>query len=34
MITRRDVPKLKEIEQHYATQISEMPSNVDFLKGK
>ena len=34
MITRRDVAKLKEIEQHYATQITEMPSNVDFLIGK
>jgi translation initiation factor 4A len=34
MITRRDVAKLKEIEQHYETQISEMPSNVDFLIGK
>ena len=34
MITRRDVAKLKEIEQHYATQISEMPSNLDFLIGK
>jgi translation initiation factor 4A len=34
MITRRDVPKLKEIEQHYETQISEMPSNLDFLIGK
>lgn len=34
MITRRDVPKLKEIEQHYATQISEMPGNLDFLIGK
>ena len=34
MITRRDVAKLKEIEQHYSTQISEMPGNVDFLIGK
>ena len=34
MITRRDVAKLKEIEQHYATQISEMPSSLDFLIGK
>lgn len=34
MITRRDVPKLKEIEQHYSTQIAEMPANLDFLKGK
>jgi superfamily II DNA/RNA helicase len=34
LITRRDVPKLKEIEQHYATQISEMPGNLEFIKGK
>ena len=34
MITRRDLAKLKEIEQHYETQISEMPNNVDFLIGK
>lgn len=34
MITRRDVAKLKEIEQHYSTQISEMPGNLDFLIGK
>ena len=34
MITRRDVAKLKEIEQHYSTQIAEMPGNLDFLKGK
>ena len=32
LITRRDVMKLKEIEQHYSTQISEMPANLDFLK--
>jgi superfamily II DNA/RNA helicase len=29
-ITRRDVPKLKEIEEYYACQINEMPSNFDF----
>lgn len=29
-ITRRDVPKLKEIEAYYACQINEMPSNFDF----
>jgi hypothetical protein len=34
MITRRDVAKLKEIEQHYETQIAEMPKSVDFLIGK
>lgn len=32
LITRRDVAKLKEIEQHYSTQITEMPANIDFLK--
>jgi translation initiation factor 4A len=32
MITRRDVAKLKEIEQHYATQISELPANAEFLQ--
>jgi superfamily II DNA/RNA helicase len=30
-ITRRDVAKLKEIETHYATQITEMPSDTSFL---
>ena len=30
-ITRRDVTKLKEIEQHYSTQIIEMPSELGFL---
>ena len=30
-ITRRDVPKMKEIEHHYSTQISEMPSDLGFL---
>jgi len=30
-ITRRDVGKLKEIEQHYSTQISEMPAELTFL---
>ena len=29
-ITRRDIPKLKEIEEYYACQINEMPSNFDF----
>jgi translation initiation factor 4A len=32
MITRRDVAKLKEIEQHYSTQISELPANAEFLQ--
>ena len=30
-ITRRDVSKMKEIEAHYSTQISEMPSDLAFL---
>jgi translation initiation factor 4A len=30
-ITRRDVSKMKEIEAHYATQITEMPANFDGL---
>jgi translation initiation factor 4A len=30
-ITRRDVSKMKEIEAHYQTQISEMPSDLAFL---
>jgi superfamily II DNA/RNA helicase len=30
-ITRRDVSKMKEIETHYSTQISEMPSDLAFL---
>ena len=29
-ITRRDVVKLKEIEEYYACQINEMPSNFKF----
>ena len=29
-ITRRDIPKLKEIEEYYGCQINEMPSNFDF----
>jgi translation initiation factor 4A len=32
MITRRDVPKLKEIEQYYSTQITELPANAEFLQ--
>jgi translation initiation factor 4A len=30
-ITRRDIPKMKEIEGHYACQIDEMPSDFAFL---
>ena len=29
-ITRRDIPKISEIEQYYACEIKEMPSNFDF----
>ena len=32
-ITRRDVTKIKAIEQHYSTQISEMPADFGFLSG-
>ena len=31
LITRRDSPKMREIEQHYSTQISELPGNFDNL---
>lgn len=31
-ITRRDVMNLKKIEEHYSTQISELPLDFDFLK--
>jgi superfamily II DNA/RNA helicase len=31
-ITRRDVMNLKRIEEHYSTQISELPLEFDFLK--
>ena len=30
-ISRRDLMKLKEIENYYVCQINEMPSNLDFL---
>ena len=30
-VTRRDVPKLKEIEQFYSTQIKEFPQNYKDL---
>ena len=33
MVTRRDISKLKEIEQHYSTQITEMPASINsFIK--
>jgi translation initiation factor 4A len=28
LVTRRDISKLKEIEQHYSTQIIEMPASI------
>jgi translation initiation factor 4A len=31
-VTRRDINKLKEIEAHYACEIKEMPSNLDFFQ--
>ena len=31
LVTRRDYFKLKEIETHYATQIKEMPANVESI---
>lgn len=31
-ITRRDISKIKEIESHYACEIKEMPSNMDFFQ--
>lgn len=30
-ITRRDITQIKKIEEHYSTQISEMPSDLSFL---
>jgi translation initiation factor 4A len=34
LITRRDVSKMKEIESHYSTQISEMPSDLSCLTSR
>jgi superfamily II DNA/RNA helicase len=31
-VTRRDVNKLREIEQYYACEIKELPANLDFHK--
>jgi superfamily II DNA/RNA helicase len=31
-ITRRDIGKIKEIEQYYACEIKEMPINLNFLE--
>jgi translation initiation factor 4A len=30
-ITRRDVMQIRKIEEHYSTQINEMPADLDFL---
>ena len=30
-ITRRDIMQIKKIEEHYSTQITEMPSELSFL---
>ena len=30
-ITRRDVIQIRKIEEHYSTQINEMPSDFGFL---
>jgi superfamily II DNA/RNA helicase len=30
-ITRRDIIKMKEIETHYTTEITELPSDLVFL---
>jgi len=31
-ITRRDIQQLKRIEEHYATQINELPEDITFLR--
>lgn len=31
-ITKRDINKLKEIEKHYACEINELPSELEFLQ--
>jgi superfamily II DNA/RNA helicase len=31
-ITRRDIVNIKKIEEHYSTQINELPLDFDFLK--
>jgi superfamily II DNA/RNA helicase len=31
-VTRRDMSKIKEIEAHYASEIKEMPPNLDFFQ--
>jgi superfamily II DNA/RNA helicase len=32
LITRRDIPKIKEIENYYGCEINEMPANFEFSK--
>jgi translation initiation factor 4A len=31
LVTRRDIPKLREIEQYYSSQINELPGNFETL---
>ena len=31
LITRRDISKMKEIEEHYSTQITELPNDLGFM---
>jgi translation initiation factor 4A len=31
-VTKRDINKLKEIEKHYACEINELPSDLEFLQ--
>jgi len=31
LVTRRDIPRLKEIEVHYACQINELPADLDAV---
>ena len=31
LITERDVPKLREIEQYYSTQIKELPEDISAM---
>ena len=31
-ITRRDISKIKEIEEHYSTEIQELPATLEFLQ--
>lgn len=31
-VTKRDISKLKEIERHYASEINELPTDLEFLQ--